>query len=81
MLQGIEEKRTALDGLEITCYKIPMNNNDVAFAQTLNNAKTINDLERLLQEALPKIQIDIDSNGQILICTGLYVGVGDKIIR
>lgn len=65
----------------ITCYKIPMNTNDVAFAQTLNNAKTIGELERLLQEAFPRIQIDIAENGQILICTGLYVGVGDKIIR
>jgi hypothetical protein len=80
-LQGRKEKRSVLDGLAITCYKIPMQANDLALAATLNNANTIDDLERLLQEVLPKIQIDIDSNGQILICTGLYVGVGDKIIR
>lgn len=70
-----------LDALVITCYKIPMQTNDLALAATLNNANTVDDLERLLQEVLPKIQIDIAENGQILICTGLYVGVGDKIIR
>ena len=79
--QRHSDRSSVLDGSAITCYKIPMQANDLALAATLNNAKTVDDLERLLQEVLPRIQIDIDSNGQILICTGLYVGTGDKILR
>ena len=70
-----------LDGLAITCYKIPMNTNDLTLAAIINNAKTINDLERLLQEVMPLIKIDIDNEGQIMICTGLYAGDGDTFIR
>ena len=54
---------------------------DLALAQTLNNVKTVDDLERLLQEVLPRIQIDIDSNGQIMICTGLHVGDDSNTIK
>jgi hypothetical protein len=81
MLQGIEEKRSVLDGLAITCYKIPMNTTDLTLAAIINNAKTIDDLERLLQQVMPRMKIDIDSDGQIMICTGLYTGDGDTFTR
>ena len=56
-----------------------MNNTDLALAL---NAGTIDQLEDALRKLLPRVQIDVDSNGQIMICSGLYVADdGDTISR
>ena len=58
-----------------------MHTNDLALAATLNNAKTVDDLERLLHGVLPRIQIDIGEDGQIMICTGLHVADDGNTIK
>lgn len=45
---------------------------DLRFLATLNAAETVDELERLFQDVAPEVQIDIDSDGQILIRTGKY---------
>ena len=45
---------------------------DLSFLATLNAAETVDELERLFQDVAPGVQIDIDSDSQILIRTGKY---------
>ena len=65
-----KEKRSPLDPLVIGCYNRRMNTTDLALAL---NANTIDQLEGALRNLGLRVQIDIDSDGQILICTGLRI--------
>ena len=65
-----KKKRSPLDGLVICCYNRRMTTTDLALAL---NANTIDQLEDALRNLGLRVQIDIDSDGQIVICSGLYV--------
>mgnify|MGYP003332017294 FL=1 len=45
---------------------------DLRFLATLNAAQDVDELEQLFQDIAPGVQIDIDSDSQILIRTGKY---------
>jgi hypothetical protein len=65
-----KKKRSPLDRSLICCYNRRMNTTDLALAL---NANTIDQLEAALRNLGLRVQIDIDSDGQIMICTGLRI--------
>lgn len=67
-----KKKRSPLDGLVICCYNRRMTTTALAFALALN-VNNIDQLEEALRNLGLRVQIDIDSDGQIMICSGLYV--------
>lgn len=54
---------------------------DLRFLATLNAAETVDELEQLFQDIAPDVQIEIDNDGQIVICTGVFVTGPDRKIK
>ena len=60
-----KKKRSPLDGLVITCYKIPMNN-------TTADLDTMKKLREAIMAILPAAQIEYDPNGQVVIYSNKF---------
>jgi hypothetical protein len=54
---------------------------DLRFLDVLNAAETLDDLEKQFRDVAPDVQIEIDADGQIVICTGRFVSGPDRKIK